>query len=93
MEKEFAQIPIIRSDPVVSYKEAITYESTKEALAKSKNKHNRLFGTSEPLSEELCALIEKGEISSTDDVKTRGKRLIDEFEWEKNDTYNILKNT
>lgn len=38
-------------------------------MSKSANKHNRIHGTSEPLSEELPGLIENGEISATQDLK------------------------
>lgn len=89
LEKDYAQVPIIKSDPVVSYKECITEESSQTAMAKSQNKHNRIHGTSMPLHEELPDLIEKGEISPNDDVKIRGKRLVEEFEWEKDDTAKI----
>lgn len=58
-------------------------------MAKSQNKHNRIHGTSGPLSEELPGLIEEGEISATQDAKARGKRLVDDFGWEKDDTTKI----
>lgn len=58
-------------------------------MSKSQNKHNRITGTSEPLDEKLPDLIESGEISATQDLKERSKRLVDEFGWEKDDTAKI----
>ncbi len=58
-------------------------------MAKSQNKHNRLTGSAQPLQEGLAELIEDGEIDASQDVKTRGKRLVEEFGWEKDDTTKI----
>jgi elongation factor 2 len=57
LEKDYAQVEIIRSDPVVSYKETITSENTEPVMSKSQNKHNRLHGTSSPLDEKLVEEI------------------------------------
>ena len=46
-------------------------------MTKSQNKHNRVHGTAAPLYEGLPQLIEDGEISETQDVKIRGKRLVE----------------
>jgi elongation factor 2 len=89
LEKDFAQCEIIRSDPVVTYKETIIEKSSITCLAKSQNKHNRIFASSEPLHDELIQAIEKGDIGPNDDVKLRAKRLCDEFEWEKDDSTRI----
>merc|ERR1712008_491567 len=43
LEEDHAQIPIKKSDPVVSYRETVTEESNIMCLSKSPNKHNRLF--------------------------------------------------
>ena len=93
LEKDYAQCDIIKSDPVVTYKETMTEDSPspdeKKIFTKSQNKHNRVFGTAGPLGEELSDLIEKGDISPTMDIKARGKRLVDDFGWEKDDTAKI----
>jgi elongation factor 2 len=49
LENDFAQVPLIKSDPVVTYKETMTHESTQSAMTKSQNKHNRITGTAQPL--------------------------------------------
>jgi len=89
LEKDYAQCEIIKDDPVVTYKETMTDESSEPCMTKSQNKHNRIHGSSLPLHEDLPLLIENGEISPTQDMKVRGKRLCEEFEWEKEDTTKI----
>jgi len=37
----------------------------------------------------LTSQIEKGNISAKDDPKVRGKKLVDEFGWDKEDTVKI----
>ena len=58
-------------------------------LVKTNNKKNRLYGTVQPLHENLIAAIEKDEITAKDDPKIRSKRLVEEFEWEKDDASRI----
>jgi translation elongation factor EF-G len=89
LEKDYAQCDIIKSDPVVTYKETITAKSSQQCLVKSQNKHNRIFANSENMVEGLQEAIEKGEITPEDDVKGRAKRLVEEFEWEKDDALKI----
>jgi elongation factor 2 len=89
LEKDYAQCELIKSDPVVTYKETMTAQYDGPAMAKSQNKHNRIHGTAGPLHEDLPDLIENGDISPSMDIKARGKRLADEFDWEKDDTLKI----
>lgn len=58
-------------------------------MAKSANKHNRLYCTAEPLADELSDDIEKGKVNPKDDPKERGKYLIENYNMEKNDTQKI----
>lgn len=48
-----------KSDPVVSYCETVTQESDVLCLAKSRNKHNRLFVKASPLPDGLSEDIDK----------------------------------
>lgn len=73
---EFAQIPIIQSTPVVSYKETVTEEG-RDCMSKSANKHNRLTCSAEPISEELALDIENGVISHKMDPKERIRKLVE----------------
>lgn len=78
LEEDHACIPIIKSDPVVSYRETVTEES-KVCLSKSPNKHNRLFATGSALPDGLADEIEDGKVKPTGDVKERSKYLLDKF--------------
>lgn len=75
--------PLTISEPVVTYCETITVESP-EVLSKSANKHNRLFCTLLPLSEEIQKLFDDGTVSPEMDVKDRAKILREHpaFGWE-----------
>jgi elongation factor 2 len=83
--EEYSNIEIVKSDPVVSYRETITQNSSQTCLAKSPNKHNKLFVNAEPLKEELVKDIEDGKIKSSDDIKVTSRTLIDKYEWDQHD--------
>jgi len=75
--------PINTSEPVVTYQETITTESI-EVLAKSANKHNRLFCTAVPLNEEIQKLFDDETVGPAMDIKERSKILREHpaFGWE-----------
>jgi len=58
-------------------------------LSKSANKHNRLYSTAEPLADELTEKIEKGDIGPNEDPKERSRKLVQDYNWEKNESYKI----
>lgn len=58
LEEDHAGVPIKKSDPVVSYRETVSEESSIMCLSKSPNKHNRLFMKACPMPDELPAAIE-----------------------------------
>ncbi len=80
---------IIKSDPVVPYKETLTSTSSQTCMSKSANKHNRLYMIGEPLHEDLVKEIEEGTIKSSDDVKTTARKLIDNYEWDQHDARKV----
>merc|ERR1711977_770542 len=85
LEEDFMKgTPIVKGDPVVSFRETVVEESDRMCLSKSPNKHNRLFMKAQPLTEELSKAIDDGVVTSTDDVKTRGRKLADDFGWDVN---------
>ena len=51
--EDYAKVEITKSDPVVPYKETVTAKSSQICMAKSPNKHNRLYVIAEPLNEDL----------------------------------------
>merc|ERR1712158_214666 len=53
LEEDHACIPLKKSDPVVSYRETVSEESSIMCLSKSPNKHNRLFMKAVPMPDGL----------------------------------------
>merc|ERR1739836_253433 len=82
LEEDHAQIPLKKSDPVVSYRETVTEESSQMCLSKSPNKHNRLFMKAVPMPDGLPEDIDKGEVSNKQDFKIRGRYLADKYEYD-----------
>lgn len=71
--------PIKISDPVVSYRETVTEESSMVCLSKSVNKHNRLFCKAMPMPEGVDVAIEEGKVGPRDEFKARARILADDF--------------
>jgi len=82
LEEDHACIPLKKSDPVVSYRETVSEESSIMCLSKSPNKHNRLFMKACPMPDGLSEDIEKGEVNPRDDFKTRGRYLADKYDYD-----------
>jgi elongation factor 2 len=88
--------PISISDPVVSYRETVTAESSRMVMSKSPNKHNRLYVKAQPLGygnddeqTPLADAIENGEVKAEQDPKARTRVLVDKFGWDKAATQKI----
>jgi len=81
LREEYAQCEFTVSDPVVSYRETVNDTSNQTCLAKSPNKHNRIYLVAEPMSDELCAAIEDGKAGPKAEAKERAKFLREKFEW------------
>ncbi|KAF7303943.1 Elongation factor [Mycena indigotica] len=79
---DLAGVPLKVSQPIVPYRESVSAVSSSPALAKSPNKHNRLYLTAAPLGETLTSAIENGTISAQDDPKSRARILADEHGWD-----------
>ena len=86
---DYAKIEITKSDPVVPYKETVTTKSSQICMAKSPNKHNRLYVVAEPLNEDLVKEIEDGNIKPSDDYKVTARTLIDKYEWDQHDAKKV----
>jgi len=89
LQEDFTGIPLKVTDPVVSYRETVTTESTITCLSKSPNKHNRLFCKAEPLEEGLPEEIENGGVTNKDDPKVRARVLADKYNWDVTDARKI----
>jgi small GTP-binding protein len=70
------------SDPVVSFCETVTAESTQIAIAKSPNKHNRIYLNAAPLSDGVVTAIEEGDIAPDMETKKRARMLADDHKWD-----------
>jgi elongation factor 2 len=86
---DYSGIEIVRSDPVVPYKETVTAISSCTNLSKSPNKHNRMYMVAEPLHEDLTAEIEEGTVKPGDDVKLMSRKLIDVYDWDQHDSRKV----
>jgi len=82
LQKDFMGTEVKVSDPVVSFRETCTEKSNQTCLAKSANKHNRLFVEAEPLGAELCTAIDDGDVKAGADNKLQGRLLADEYDWD-----------
>lgn len=82
-------IEIIRSNPIVNYKETITEKSEKICLAKSTNKLNRIWIQAEPLAEELVTDLEEGVFKFSKDINVVAKQLHEKYNWEINEAKKV----
>uniref|UniRef100_A0A8C7QK22 Tr-type G domain-containing protein n=1 Tax=Oncorhynchus mykiss TaxID=8022 RepID=A0A8C7QK22_ONCMY len=82
LEEDHAGIPLKKSDPVVSYRETVAEDSDQVCLSKSPNKHNRLYMKARPFQDGLAEDIDKGDVSSRQELKTRARYLTEKYEWE-----------
>ena len=82
LQQEFMGTEVKISDPVVSFRETCTEKSSVTCLAKSANKHNRLFIEGEPMGPELCTAIDDCVIVAGADAKLQGRKLADDFGWD-----------
>merc|ERR1712061_620613 len=91
LREEYAQCEFTVGDPVVSYRETVTAESSVQCLSKSPNKHNRIYLVAKPITEDLAKLIEEGKAGPKADPKERAKLLREkpEFEFDENSARKI----
>lgn len=89
LQEDYMGAPIVASEPVVSYRETVVSQSSQVCLAKSPNKHNRLFVEAEPLGDEVTEEIEKENIGPNMDAKERARFLADNHQWDLTDARKI----
>jgi elongation factor 2 len=82
LQNDFMGCEVKVSDPVVSFRETCTEKSNQTCLAKSANKHNRLFVEGEPMGPELCTAVDEGDVKAGADAKLQGRLLADDFGWD-----------
>merc|ERR1712079_826000 len=81
LREEYAQCDFSISDPVVSYRETVSEQSSMTVLAKSPNKHNRIYLKAVPLEDEVSKAIEEGKLGPKADPKERTKLFKEKYEW------------
>jgi len=84
LREEYAQCDFSVGDPVVSYRETVTEDSNQTCLAKSPNKHNRIYLIASPMSDELCAAIEDGKAGPKTEPKERARLYREKFDFDEN---------
>lgn len=89
LEEDYAKCPLKKGDPVVTYKETVTEESSVACMSKSPNKHNRIHCYASPVGDELSKAIEDGDVTDKQEAKLRAKILVDDYEWDKNDALRL----
>ncbi|ULT85880.1 hypothetical protein L3Y34_005930 [Caenorhabditis briggsae] len=89
LEEDHAGIPIKKSDPVVSYRETVQSQSSQICLSKSRNKHNRLYCSAQPMPDGLADDIEEGAINARDEAKARAKIIAEKYEYDVSEARNI----
>ena len=82
LQNDFMGTEVKVSDPVVSFRETCSQHSNQTCLAKSANKHNRLFVEGDTIGDELSRAIDDGVIKAGAEPKIQGRQLADDFGWD-----------
>lgn len=82
LQNDFMGTDVKVSDPVVSFRETVTAKSEYTCLAKSPNKHNRIYLEANTITPELCIAIDEKEVKPGMDPKIFARKLADEYEWD-----------
>jgi elongation factor 2 len=89
LEEDFANVSIIRSPSVVSFRETVTATSRVVCLSKFTNKLDRLKFQAASLEDTVVAAIEANEMTLRMNQKTRAKELQNRFGWEQTDSHRV----
>jgi len=82
LQNDFMGSEVKVSDPVVTFRETCQGKSNQTCLAKSANKHNRLYVEADSIGPELSLAIDEGEIKAGADNKLQGRKMADEYDWD-----------
>merc|ERR1711865_1317459 len=92
LQDDFMGTAVKISEPVVSFRESVTEESSMICLSKSPNKHNRLFCVALPLGDDLTNEVEEQtneDLKPRADPKKRARYLADTYDWDVGDARKI----
>lgn len=81
-------LEVVTSRPLINYRETITSKAG-PVMAKSPNRHNKVFIRVEPLEEEIVELIRNGKINENMDRKQIAK-ILREHGWSADEARNVV---
>jgi len=82
LQEDFVGAPVEIGNPIVSYRESMSEQSSQTCLSKSPNKHNRLYVIGYPLGDDVNNEIDDKKIDPKADPKLRARYLADKHEWD-----------
>jgi elongation factor 2 len=83
-----AGLEIVTSEPLINYRETIQGKAG-PIMAKSPNRHNKIFVRIEPLTPEVIELIRTGKINENMDKKEMAK-ILREQGWDTDESKNVV---
>lgn len=84
LQEEFMKgAPLKISEPVVTFAETVSTETDIDVIAKSPNKHNRIYLRCEPMELKLVTAIENKDVTMQQDAKSRIRTLVDDYNFSK----------
>jgi len=81
--------PIKILDPVVSFCETVMETTERDMIAKSPNKHNRIYLRATPTGEDFCKGVDEGIVDLQVDAKIRARVIADKYGWDIGDARKI----
>lgn len=77
------------SEPVVSFCETVEEMTDIDVIAKSPNKHNRIYLRAEPLGDDFVTAVDNGDVDERQEPKARARYLQDNLNWGKDEASKI----
>ncbi len=81
--QDLQKLEVTTSKPIVVFRESVSAKSIHPVLAKSPNKHNRIWLTSEPLDKQLAVDLENKKVPPYLDDKSRAALLRETYNWDR----------
>lgn len=81
-------IEVCLSEPRVNYRETVQSVSSSVALAKSDNKHNRIWMKASPLTQKVVEQLTSGDLQGLD-TKPLGRKLAADYGWDSSEASRI----
>ena len=84
-----AKVEIVTSQPLINYRETIR-ASAGPIMAKSPNRHNKIFMKVEPLDEKVAEMIRNGTLNEYKDKK-EVQKILKDAGWDSDDAKRVMK--